>query len=166
MPDNLYIIDTSSVIRFNRHFNFSIFKSLRNDMDQLIKRGMLIAPIQVLNEIEKQDDSSLKWVQARKAMFRDNYTDYTMQMLGKIIGNHEGWLNLEGEDEIADPYLIALALDIRDSPQSKLANFDDICVVTEEHIKGNKLKIPLVCIEYNLLCCDLIGMYTKENWEY
>ena len=123
MPDNtLYVIDTSYLIDYNRHLNRPFLKSLRNDLDRLIKHGRLIAPIQVLHEIEEKDD--------------------------------------------ADSYIVVLAIEKRDGPQSKFEIYDEVCVVTEEKIDGNKLKIPFICNHYGINCFNFTGMCLNEGWEY
>ncbi|MGA9139784.1 MAG: DUF4411 family protein [Methanocella sp.] len=168
MPDNtLYVIDTSSAIDFNRHYNHPVFKSLNDDFNRLIRHGRLIAPYQVLAEIELQDDLCAQWAHSHeRRLFRFDYSDFTMQKLAEIMSNFPGLVNVESEKDQADPYLIALALEARDGSQERFVEYDNVCVLTQERLHGNRVKIPFVCQSYGLLCCSLLQMFTQEGWEY
>jgi len=39
-------------------------------------------------------------------------------------------------------------------------------VVTEEKIRGNKVRIPSVCQEYNVEAIDILDMFRKEGWTF
>lgn len=65
----------------------------------------------------------------------------------------------------ADPWVIALAIELITSQQKTLVTVKRI-VVTEEKLRGNKVKIPLVCGKYNIETIDIIDMFRSEGWKF
>jgi hypothetical protein len=43
MTSNHYIMDTSSLVEFNRHNPIDVFPSLWNNLESLSKKGLLVA---------------------------------------------------------------------------------------------------------------------------
>jgi len=63
----------------------------------------------------------------------------------------------------ADPWVIALALEKINDPQQTLMIIKRI-VVTEEKIRGNKVKIPFICDQYDVEAIAIIDMFRIEGW--
>lgn len=70
MTDNIYIIDTSSLVKLNRNNPIDVFPSVWEKLKFLANNDRLLAPREVLNEIRQNDDMLSKWVKARKKMFK------------------------------------------------------------------------------------------------
>jgi len=70
-----------------------------------------------------------------------------------------------GKRYAADPWVIALAIEMICSPQSTLFEVKRI-VVTEEKIRRNKVKIPYVCREYSVQAIDILDMFRIEDWKF
>ena len=51
------------------------------------------------------------------------------------------------------------------SPQTTLVQVKRI-VVTEEKLRGNKVKIPYVCQEYTVEAIDILDMFRMEGWKF
>ena len=68
MTSNNYIMDSSSLIELNRHNPVDIFPSLWKNMESLISKGLLVAPIEVLNEITERDDQLAKWAKTQTSV--------------------------------------------------------------------------------------------------
>ncbi|MCK4820763.1 DUF4411 family protein, partial [bacterium] len=67
-----YCIDTSALIDlWRRNYPRDIFKSLWNEIEDLISYRRLVAPREVLKELEKQDDELLVWAKKNLEMFID-----------------------------------------------------------------------------------------------
>ena len=66
----------------------------------------------------------------------------------------------------ADSWLIALAKEIQEDPQKNLFFNIKRLVVTEESLKGNKIKVPFVCKEFGIDCINRIEMIRQENWKF
>ncbi len=69
------------------------------------------------------------------------------------------------KDFSADPWLIAVAHELVTSPQMTMYP-DTIIVVTEETLRGNKVKIPFVCQQYQLHCINIVEMFRREGWTF
>ncbi|MEM0136649.1 MAG: DUF4411 family protein, partial [Thermoplasmatales archaeon] len=65
----------------------------------------------------------------------------------------------------ADPWVIALAREMTKNPQQTLTPIKRI-VVTEEKIRGEKIKIPFVCQKYKIPSIDIIEMFRMEGWKF
>lgn len=67
----VYIVDTSSFIEMKKRYPKDVFPTLWQRVDELIRMGRLIAPVEVKKEIDRGDDDLKKWVDSRKKMFVD-----------------------------------------------------------------------------------------------
>lgn len=168
MPNNtLYVIDTSSLIDFNRHYNHPVFRSLNDDFERLIKDGRMTAPHQVLGEIRDKDDLCTEWAEPRaETLFKNNYSPYIFERVAEIMVDFRGLIDIEGEEDKADPWIIAMAHEVKYGPQERFVDYDDVCVVTQERLHGNRIKIPYVCQQLDISCCPLLEMFTLEGWQY
>lgn len=50
MMENFYVIDTSSLVELNKHNPIDIYPSVWNKMEELVKKGRLVAPREVLSK--------------------------------------------------------------------------------------------------------------------
>ena len=71
----------------------------------------------------------------------------------------------KGKRFAADPWVIALAIERIHDPQKTLVEIKRI-VVTEEKIRGNKIKIPYVCKDYTVEAIDILDMFRREGWKF
>jgi hypothetical protein len=150
-----YCIDTNALIDLWRRFYPSdIFPSLWKDLEDLILKDCLIAPHEVLNELEKWDDGLLKWAKNHKRMFKD--LDYDqMQQVGKILKDFPNLVDPNKTTPDADPFVIGLAI-------SK----DWTVVTSEKPSTGGRPKIPDVCKKYNMKCISLLEFFREQKWTY
>lgn len=170
--ENLYIIDTSSLIELQRRYPSDIFPSVWEHIHDLAVARRLIAPIEVKKELLEGYDILLKWVTDHDFIFREfdeNIIVKTQDVLRRFprIADSES-------DKLyhADPFVVALALAMKEQPQQTLIKYW-ICVVTEEKGKlmgtpnlhpNNMKKIPDVCSHYGINCIDHFGLFREENW--
>ncbi|MBU4032420.1 MAG: DUF4411 family protein [Candidatus Thermoplasmatota archaeon] len=70
-----------------------------------------------------------------------------------------------GKTYAADPWVIALAIEMIRNPQSTLIEIKRI-VVTEEKIRGRRVRIPYVCQEYTVDAIDILDMFRTEGWTF
>lgn len=105
-----YCIDTNALIDlWRRKYAPDVFPSLWEKIESLISQGELIAPLEVLRELEKQDDELLKWAKAHKGIFRD--LDYEQQLrVRNILKEFPRLVDENKETPEADPFVIALAM--------------------------------------------------------
>jgi hypothetical protein len=167
--NNLYVIDTSSLVTMKFAYRNTVFPSLWKNVDQLIVDGRIIAPIQVLDELHRKDDKVYRWAQDHKnanRLFRTMNED--IQKALEIMQNPDFKRllkkNIPGEQ--ADPYVIAVGYNQKYGAQQPVSSFDDVIVITEEFYQPDVVKIPYVCRKLKLTCSTLIDVVENEGWQF
>lgn len=161
MSDHLHCIDTSSLIELKRYPR-DLFGPLWIFLEELIAFDRLIAPNEVLRELEKGDDEIYKWALTQRKAFVDltpELGDVLTEILkdipelGKSIAMKPG--------PYADPLLVALALLRIRSGSSKCA------IVTQEKGGGTgSVKIPNLCSRYGITAVSLLDMVRLEGLKF
>ena len=160
---NFYIIDTSSLIELNLRYPIDVFPSLWKNVEKLIERGLLISHSEVLKEISKKDDSLYKWVVKQKNFFR-SITPYQIKIVKDILAKYPSLSKSDNEIAAADPFVIAIAIEL--GQQTSLLGKKQRIIVTEEQLRGNRIKMPFVCKDYGIDCINIIEMCREEGWKF
>ena len=163
MTSNNYIMDSSSLIELNRHNPIDVFPSVWKNMEALISKGLLVAPTEVLYEITERDDQLAKWTKEQTSFFRAP-TQKQIEILKGILKAYPSMVR-EDRKYDADPWVIALAKEMITDPQQTLTSIKRI-VVTEEKLRGEKIRIPYICQKYNIDSIDIIEMFRIEGWKF
>ncbi len=163
MTSNHYIIDSCSLMELNRHNPLDVFPSVWEKIEDLINKDLLVAPKEVLNEINEGDDKLANWAKKQNKLFKDP-TNKQIDIVREILNKFPSLVK-ENRKYDADPWVIALAVELATSTQKTLISIKRI-VVTEEKIRGNKVKIPFVCQKYEIESIDIIDMFRKESWTF
>lgn len=173
-PENLYIIDSSSLIEIQRRYPVDIFPSVWKHLHDLAKEGRLVAPVEVRKELLEGYDSLKGWIHNHEEIFLEFDADLILRTQG-ILGRFPRMADSESEKLYnADPFIIAMALQMQENPQRSLVPHI-ITVVTDEKGKlgtnpklheKNMKKIPDVCEKLGIVCTDLFGMFRKEGWMF
>ncbi len=163
MTDNCYIIDTSSLIELNKHNPMDVYPGVWQRIEQLINTGRLLAPKEVFYEIGNIDDQLHSWSKMQDNLFVEP-TLKQIEIVKNILEKYPSLIDINRKYD-ADPWVIALAIELVNSPQMTLITIKRI-VVTEEKIRGNMIKIPFVCQGYKIESIDVIGMFREEGWKF
>ena len=163
MTSNNYIMDSSSLIELNRHNPIDIFPSVWKNMESLISKCLLVAPIEVLNEITERDDQLAKWAKEQTSFFRAP-TRRQIEILKDVLKAYPSMVR-EDRKYDADPWVIALAKEMIADPQQTLTSIKRI-VVTEEKLREKRVRIPYVCQKFNIDSIDIIEMFRIEGWKF
>lgn len=161
MISNHYIIDSSSLMELNRHNPIDVFPTVWKRIESLISKGLLIAPKEVLYEIMDGDDQLAEWAKNQSGLFKDP-TPRQIEILKDILKQYPSMVK-EDKKHDADSWVIALAIEM--ASQQTLTPIKRI-VVTEEKLRGDKIKIPLVCQKYNIEAIDILDMFRIEGWKF
>lgn len=152
-----YCIDTSALLHgWVRTYPPDVLPVLWERITALINSGAIIAPLDVLIELEKKEGDTLhKWCKERNHMFVeiDGYQDKITEIMAKYPRLVDTRKNKSG----ADPMVIALAI----------SKDPHLTVVTEE--KGgsaDKPKMPYVCAQENIRYIDLLQMIRDLAWTF
>lgn len=159
MIKDIYIIDSSSLMELNKHNAMDVYISVWKNINELIKNDRLIAPKEVLNEIQGYDDNLAKWGKEQKKLFK-NPTSEQIEIVKQILKEYPALINVDAKHS-ADPWVIALAI----TSQETLVKVKRI-VVTEEKPRGNKVKIPYVCSKMDIESIDIVELFRTEGWKF
>jgi hypothetical protein len=172
--DNLYIIDSSSLIEIKRRYPRHTLPGIWDDLHALCQRDQLIAPIEVKNEILQRDDELKAWIDDHDKMFWENDSSI-LEKTRKVLSIFPEMSDFNSQNNAqADPFLIGLAMLHTDQAQHR---FDkrEVIVVSEETSdleKNPKLpfsqikKIPDVCGHFKLKCIDHLVMFKQEGFKF
>ena len=154
------MIDTSSVIDLAQYYPEKVFPKLWKNFQALVGSGRLLAPTEVLKEIELGKNPDLmKWCKKNQRMFIEN-NRVIAGLVTEIMQQNPGLVNPNKLGPEADPFIIALARSLI----SNLTNSEPIVVTQEGH--SSLHKIPFVCSRYGINCIRLIDVFHSENWTF
>ena len=163
---NYYVVDSSSLIELNKRYPIDIFPTLWKRVETLIDKGLLISPKEVLKEVSVMDDSLKKWAKQQKNLFKE-LDEKQMEIVKEILKKYPSLAKSDNETAAADPFVIALTVELERDPQKTLfQGTKGRVIVTEEKLRGNKIKIPFVCKDYNIECINIIEMCRIEGWKF
>ena len=156
----IYVFDTSSLWVL-RHYYPNSFPSVWAGLEALITSGRLVSTREVLNELERFDDSGsiLTWAKNHRDIFStpsNEETDFVarifqVQHFQALIAQKS---ILTGRP-VADPFVVAAA-----------ATKEEGTVVTQETLKENAAKIPNVCQHFGVACINLEEFMTHQDWNF
>ena len=160
---NVYIVDTSSLVKLNRNNPIDVFPSIWEKLKLLSDNNRLIAPKEVFNEIKQNDDMLSKWAKQQKKMFKKP-TQKQITIVQEILKDYPALIDAERKYD-ADPWVVALAIEMSSNQQTTLATIKRI-VVTEEKLRGNQIKIPFVCNQKSIEAIDVVELFRTEGWKF
>lgn len=163
MTSNCYIIDTSSLVELNKHNPMDVYPGVWEKIELLINSNRLVAPKEVFNEIKQIDDSLFSWSKTQRKMFIEP-TRKQIEIVKDILDKYPSLIKIDRKYD-ADPWVIALARELTTKSQQTLFSIKRI-VVTEEKIRGNKIRIPYVCEKLTIETIDIIDMFRVEGWKF
>ncbi len=160
MSDCIYVIDSCSLIDLNIHTPIDVYPSVWKKLEELIRRGLLVSPKEVFNEIKQQDDKLSEWAKKQNNFFKEVSVEQ-LKIVTEILDKYPALVKIDRKYD-ADPFVIALAVEMATNQQQTLTTIKRI-VVTEEKLAGMKLKIPLICKDYNIDCINVNDMFRSEK---
>ncbi len=158
-----YIIDTSSLIELNQRHPVDVFPSVWRKIEDLINSNRLFAPREVYDEISRIDDLLFDWSKKQPKMFIEPTVEQ-ITIVKEILSKYPSLIRIDRKYD-ADPWVIAVAIEMIRNPQQALEKIKRI-VVTEEKLRGNKIKIPFVCQDYSIEAIDILNMFRMEGWTF
>jgi len=163
MSNNIYVIDTCSLIDLEIHTPMDVYPSVWEKLEEMIRKGFLVAPKEVFNEIKQQDDKLSKWAKKQKNFFKD-VSGEQIRIVTEILKKYPSIIRVDRKYD-ADPFVIALAVEMANNQQTTLTPIKRI-VVTEERLAGLKVKIPLICKDYDIECINVVDMFRSEGVKF
>ncbi len=164
-----YVIDTSSWQQLFGCYRRERFPTLWHQFGELVSGGSITSIKHVLREIENRDKNNgeLQWSNAHLELFPE-VSEIESQFLREIYAvprfSHVVPAEIrdddsdeeqdEDPDADADPFLIARA------------NAIDGMVITQERMRGNRVRIPSICRHFDIKCGTLDDLMERENWSF
>ena len=153
-PISIYCIDTSALINLTRLYPRNLFPAIWEKLEDLVRRGELISPVEVYKEIEARDDPIFQWCKQNKRMFKD-IDDCQTQKIAQIETKYETvyWkTQIDKDAPWADPWLIALSI------------CEDAIIITDE---GNRPDhIPYIANHFQKQCLKLLKLFEEIGVKY
>ena len=150
----IYCIDTSALLdAWVRWYPPDLFPSLWTRIEDLITDGSIIAPEDVLYELERKDDDLSSWARKHRNMF--HALDEPLQAAtNEILSGFPKLVESRKERSGADPFVIALA------------RITGAAVVTGEKNTGtaDRPKIPNVCDAFAIRWISIVSLIREERW--
>ena len=155
----IYVFDTSSFSSL-KFYHPTIFPSIWDNLNVLVKDGWIISTREVWNELQNGEPvvHVNDWLKERKFIFTIpngpelNFVSgiFKISHFNQLIGNKQ---MLKGTP-VADPFVIACAANNRGT------------VVTEEHFKDNAARIPNVCNRFKIPYINLQEFMSQQTWQF
>ncbi len=105
----------------------------------------------------------VRWAKKQKKLFREP-NDKQIEILTGLLKEYPSLVK-EDRKHDADGWVIALAVELATSSQQTLAPVKRI-VVTEEKIRGDRIKIPYICQKLQIETIEVIDMFRAEGWKF
>ena len=147
MASHVCVLDTSALVDFKSLIPVSEQWSAFKTMEQMVLDGSIAMPRQVLTEASEvaHPDMPGAWAAGQRKLLVhpldaavDPYVKHVMSVAGDVVE--------AGKDaEEADPYVVALALEIANAGY-------EVCVVTSDRVDHGQIKIALAT------ACDRLGV--------
>ena len=145
--DVLFSFDSSSLIHaWNRAYRPTNFPSFWNFLEQAINAGVVVASVEVLNELSKKDDAVYEWCKRVSGQLCVDIDDEQQEHLQHVMGTYPRLVDTVKGRSGGDPFVIALAR----------VRLGEIAVVSEEDFgRRESPRIPDVCEAFELECIEL-----------
>jgi hypothetical protein len=153
-----YSIDSSSLIHaWWRAYPPANFATFWSRLDELIEGGVVVASVEVHNELKKKDDEVHAWCKVRAPKLCIEIDDSQQEHLAHILGTYPRLVDTAKGRSEGDPFVIALA-----------RSFDrPLHVISQEGPgKKNSPKIPDVCLAEGIQCWNLVQLIQAEGWRF
>jgi predicted nucleic acid-binding protein len=150
-----FCLDTNAFIEpWRSRYPIDVFPTFWQTLDEWGRDGVIVAPEEVLHEIEKVDDELLAWLKVRRYIF-EVPDEVVQQKLKAILAQFQRLVDTKKGRSIADPWVIAQAQVL------------GAIVVTEEVAsKGKSPKIPDVCESLKVPYTNVLGLIRKMKLKF
>lgn len=149
-----YVFDTNIFINLKNKYpsDISVFAPLWVKIEKLFEDGIIISSDEVIEEIQKGNDTLETWAKTRKNSFYPS--DESIQKIVKeILQNFGALVTKPKKPNGADPFIIALAK-------------QEGCAVVTEEGHGTEINptIPFVCNSYGIKCIKLMDFFRENHF--
>ena len=163
-----WVIDTSSLIALHRRSNIPTDKQKKifESLSKLVEEERLFYPRQIVKELERQEgkeDIVYLWAKKNEAKACANTPSLDSPYIHKVVNHPQASAVIDtekvtGADE-ADPYLLGMALELRDSKKFRL-----VTVITQEtRDLTTKLSLNSACGLLELISLPIVPFLKQQS---
>lgn len=156
--DSVYCIDTSSLIlaRMQR-YPYPAFRTLRENVEDLVRQERLIAPEDVFRELRHHEDEVTVWATAHRHMFvpfEPRMAD-GLNRLAAAFPQLSSSIRAKGAASDTDQLVVCLA-------------HARGCLLVSEEGTGspNKPKVPELCEHLGVIRIRFLDIVLREGWTF
>ena len=150
----VYCFDSSALMHAaTRAYPIEVFTSFWERFSASVEEGLVIAPDEVLREVERKDDGLHAWCRAHRKLVVP-LTEDVQQAAIEITASVPSLVDLKKGRGQADPFVVALA------------RIRSATVVTEENAKPSSPKIPDACRKFGVPCIKLLDFIREMRWKF
>ncbi len=161
MPDETpkikYCFDTSAFVNgWRRHYKPRSFSTLWDHIGEMMQKGLIVVAEEVPKEIGAGTDDLVSWFKQYKSCVMP-VTQEQLNIVSDIVNKYPLISEYKSSKIYsADTFVVAIA------------KINKCTVVTYEKPDGNKVKpkIPALCKEHFVECCDLATFFEKEGMTF
>jgi hypothetical protein len=154
---DVYCIDTSALVDLKNLYPRHLFPGLWLKLEELIAEDRLIAPDEVLRELQQIDDDLYNWAHQHRRMFQSP-NEALVSLVQGLVHQYPRLTKERGRLD-ADPWVVAVAI--------HSTTLDQRCVViSHERYKGGLKRIPEICEQEGLDCVRLTDLFGREGWQW
>lgn len=164
--EKIYCFDSSIFISLNRIQNYVPIPNVWQELEKLFNAGKIISHEFVYEEFNperKNPDFIAKWIKDKKGYFL-GITDKQSKKVEEILQKFPDFIDAEKENDQADPWIIALAIE----KMEEVTLFGQntlVYVVSQEKISSSK-RIPAVCREFKVPHMNLDDFLKDNGWHF
>lgn len=141
-PHEIFVVDTSSLLSVRETYGREAEKELFSGLSDLVAKGALVYPPQVLHELELGSESATNpdppvlWARTHQAKATIKPAlDRVKETLGKV----PDVIDPDAKHEQADPYILTLAVQLKEE------GYDVVVVTEDRRDKPAKTSLATAC---------------------
>jgi hypothetical protein len=165
-PREIYCIDASAFITMHRFYPMRIIPDLWAYLEELFNLKKILSHQIVFDEIVpktgKKDELAL-WLIG----FRQNFISTSqrqVELVPEVLRNFPKLIDPESEKDQADPWMVAMLIEIMEQSGMFGDQSNYVMVTTESEKRTTKL--PAACKHYNIRHMNLFEFFDANGFEF
>jgi hypothetical protein len=155
-PPYEYVLDSSALFDLKRLYPEKVFPGVWEKFNELCEKKSIIAPREVLFEIQKGNDELLEWIKNYPDIFIEPTEEKEFDLIQQVLTFYPPEIitkNSTGRPW-ADPFVIACA------------KHYNIRIIQHEVSDPNQYKIPAIAKKLDIHCHRLVDFFDREGWMF
>lgn len=162
----IFCIDASAFITMHRFYPIRMIPDLWSHLEDLFNQKKILSHQIVFDEIVPKTgkkDELAQWLSS----FRTNFISTTqnqLELVPDVLSNFPKLIDPESEKDQADPWLVAMLVEIMEQDGMFGDQSDYVMVTTESEKKTTKL--PAACKYYNIRHMNLFEFFEANDFKF